>query len=128
MITIIPTYAALLALIGIGLGMRVSVHRGKTGISILHGDNMELALRIRRHGNFAEHVPMALLVLAFAEFLGAPASLLHVQGVALVAARILHPAGLDAQKPATVLRIAGSATTSIVTASAALFILWTALR
>ncbi len=35
--------------------------RGKTGISILHGDNMDLAEKMRRHQIFVEYVPLALI-------------------------------------------------------------------
>lgn len=113
-LAITPLFAAALALMGIGLAMHVSIMRGATGISILHGDNMTLAARMRRHGNFAEHVPMALLLMAFAETLGAPVTILYAQGVALVGARILHAIGLNAEKAAAPLRIMGSVGTTLV--------------
>jgi uncharacterized membrane protein YecN with MAPEG domain len=45
-------YAAILAVAMIGLSSHVSMQRGKANVSILDGGNAELALRIRRHGNF----------------------------------------------------------------------------
>lgn len=126
MIQLTPVYAAILALLGIALGARVSMLRGKTGISILHGDNMELATRIRKHGNFVEHVPYAVLMMAFAELLGMPPVLTHAQGVVLIAARVLHAAGLNTEHVASPVRIMGSAGTTLVTLSAVISVFWSA--
>jgi hypothetical protein len=68
--------------------------RLRTGISILHGDNMELATAIRRHANFTESVPFALILLGFLELNGArraPARARHRAG----RARSSHPLGLQ---------------------------------
>jgi uncharacterized membrane protein YecN with MAPEG domain len=93
-VPITALYTAVLALILTVLGFQVGSVRSRTGISILHGDNMELAERIRRHANFVENVPMALLLLGLIELNGATPVMLHSLGVALVVARILHPIGL----------------------------------
>jgi|GEM_PF-5991868 len=60
-------YAALLTMMMLGLAASVIAKRAATGISILHGDNMDLALATRRFGNFIEYVPMALLLMALME-------------------------------------------------------------
>ena len=57
-------YASALALWAAWLGAQVSIMRAKTNISILHGENMELAEKMRRHGNFIETVPIALILMA----------------------------------------------------------------
>ncbi len=46
-------YAALLMVIMAFLGFKIGSLRGSTGISILHGDNMGVAVAMRRHGNFS---------------------------------------------------------------------------
>jgi uncharacterized protein len=107
-------YAAILALIMIGLSSHVSMQRGKANISILDGGNAELALRMRRHGNFVENVPMALLLMLLAEFDGVGITWIHAAGILLVAGRILHAIGLRADK-ATALRLAGGLATTVVT-------------
>ena len=49
-----------------------------------------LAKSIRAHGNFAEHVPFALLNLLLLEINGLNKYLLHMFGIALIVSRILH--------------------------------------
>jgi uncharacterized protein len=105
-------YAAVLALIMIALSSHVSMQRGKANVSILDGGNAELQLRIRRHGNFVENVPMALLLMLIAELDGVGSTWIHAAGILLVAGRILHAAGLRADK-ATALRLAGGLGTTI---------------
>jgi hypothetical protein len=85
--------------------------RLRTGISILHGDNMELATRIRRHANFTESVPFALILLGFLELNGASTGLLHGLGIALVASRIVHPLGLQHDNVRNPLRGIGAGVT-----------------
>ncbi len=104
-------YAVPLALMMIGLSAYVSALRAKTKTSILDGGSMALAERIRRHGNFVEYVPMALLVMGFAESAGTTPVWVHAAGLALVTGRILHPLGLFHDKPVTFARIAGGSLT-----------------
>lgn len=118
-VAITALYAGLLTVIVIVLGAMVGVHRARTGISILHGDDMVLAAKIRRHANFVESVPLALLLMALIELNGADAMLLHGLGMALIIARIAHPIGLDPERAANPLRGLGAALTTLVLAIAA---------
>jgi hypothetical protein len=111
MLNLTGLYAVPLALMMIGLAAYVTALRAKTGISILDGGNMALAERIRRHGNFVENVPMAVLLMAFAESGGTASLWIHCAGLSLVAGRILHPLGLFHDRPVTFARIAGGALT-----------------
>ncbi|MEZ5870914.1 MAG: MAPEG family protein [Nitratireductor sp.] len=106
-------YSAILAVMMIGLSTWVTLLRAKLKISILHGDSVALAERIRMHGNFIETVPMALIVMGLAEAGGASSSWLNAIGVLLVAGRILHPLGIDSEKPANPLRIVGGSLTTL---------------
>jgi len=106
-------YAVPLALMMIGLSAYVSALRAKTSISILDGGNTALAERIRRHGNFVEIVPMAVLLMAFSESGGTASLWVHCAGVSLIAGRMLHPLGLFHDKPVTFARIAGGSLTWI---------------
>ena len=108
-------YAAVLVAVGVYLMFKVGMARGKTGISFLHGDNMELAETIRRHDNFVENVPLALILMGIVEANGGNVMLLHVLGVVLVVARILHPLGLHHDRPRHPLRAAGAGATLLVT-------------
>lgn len=105
-------YAIPLTLMMLALSTHVTLLRTKTGISILDGGNIALAERIRRHGNFVENVPMVLLLMALAEFLGTTSPWLHGAGLLLVAGRVLHAAGIRSDKGATFPRIVGGTATN----------------
>ncbi len=101
-------YAVILTLIGSYLSFRAGSLRGKTGISVFYGDNQQLAVEMRRHGNFVEYVPLALILMAIVELNGISTWVLHAAGLLLVVARIAHPIGLDAESVANPLRGIGA--------------------
>jgi len=81
---IVPAYAALLTFIYIFLSSKVIRSRVVTRIGIGTGGNRGLERQMRIHANFAEYVPLALLLLAFMEMQGRSACLLHLLCIALV--------------------------------------------
>jgi len=87
--TITPLYAGILALVFFALSVRVVAMRG-TGISLGDGGNPAMLRRIRGHANFAEYVPLILMMMAFLELSRFSAYLLHGLGIALVIGRVLH--------------------------------------
>ncbi len=101
-------YAVALGVVGIVLSTMVSIHRGKQGISLGDGESADMLVKIRRFGNYAENVPLALILIGLAEAGGASATWLHLSGGVLLVSRLIHPFGLHIDKPATVARIAGS--------------------
>lgn len=119
-------YAALLTLVVLTLSLRVSLHRAKTGVSILHGGDMSLAQTIRHHGNITEYVPLALILIGICEAQGASPTLLHVLGAVLLVSRLVHPFGIKHESPMHPLRAVGHFSTFFVMLGAALYILWTA--
>jgi uncharacterized membrane protein YecN with MAPEG domain len=123
-VPITALYAGLLALLAIALTFPIGPLRLRTGTSILDGGNMELATRIRRHANFTEHVPLALILLAVLELNGASAGLLHGLGIALLLGRIAHPIGLRHDNIRHPLRALGAGATAIVTLIAAIVAVW----
>jgi hypothetical protein len=123
-VPITALYAGLLALIGSALAFSIGPARLRTGISILHGDDMELATRIRRHANFVEHVPIALILIGVLELNGASAGLLHGLGAALVVARILHPIGLRHDNMRHPLRSIGAGVSALVILISAVVAIW----
>ena len=64
----------------------------------MDGGHETLEKAIRVHGNFAEYIPMALLMLGLYEINGADPSVLHVLGASLFIGRILHAVGLSKTK------------------------------
>ena len=117
-------YAAILGIMFIVLRINVVITRAKSGISIMHGDNMMLAEKVRRFGNFIEVVPHALILLAIAESFEASGAFLHTIGGLLLISRILHVFGLDHENSKNPLRIASGLTTTISFALASGYILW----
>lgn len=87
-------YAAILALIQIKMSFDIIRIRRAHRISIGDGGREDLARLCRVHGNFIETVPIALILMALAEFSGAHLLAVHGLGIALVLGRLLHRAGL----------------------------------
>jgi uncharacterized membrane protein YecN with MAPEG domain len=125
MLTIVPAYAAVLALGYVLLATRVIRMRYNARVSLGAGGNTELERRIRAHGNFAEYVPFALLLLAFVELQGHAPALIHGLCLLLVAGRAAHACGLSTG--AHRLRVLGVTATFIVLCSAAATLLSGAL-
>ncbi len=99
--------------------------RGKTGISILHGDNMELAEKMRRHQNFVEYVPIVLILIGVLEMNGSNSMFLHVLGASLVIVGVAHAKGLYHDNIRHPLRTVGAAGTALITVVAGIAAIWT---
>jgi uncharacterized protein len=87
---ITPLYAGILALLFFALCLRVSSLRGTKRASLGDGGDPELMRAIRGHANFAEFVPLILLMMALLELSKFSIYLLHAMGITLVLARLLH--------------------------------------
>ena len=93
--TVIPAYAALLALLFIALSIRTIRARRAHKVAIGTGGHVALERAMRVHANFAEYVPLALLLLAMAELRGVPALVLHALALALLVGRGAHAWGVS---------------------------------
>ncbi len=116
-------YCALLAIIGITLQLLVGRERFRSGISLGDGGDTRLQVAIRRQANFIEQVPLALLLLVVAEINGAPGWWLHLLGVVLLTARVIHPLGLDTVEMRRFPRFIGSLATILIMFAAIVTIL-----
>jgi uncharacterized protein len=125
---VVPTYAAILVLMYVFLSARVIRMRGSAKINLGHGNNPAMERRIRAHGNFAEYVPLALLLLAFMEMQAHSRYILHILCIILVLARIFHALGVTPVNEKLQFRVAGAATTFLVLVVSALFLLINGLR
>lgn len=83
-----PFYTGLLALFFFVLSMRVVQVRGR--VSLGDGGDPVVLRRMRGQANFAEYVPLILLMMAFLELRHVGAPWLHVIGATLLVARLLH--------------------------------------
>lgn len=108
-------YALPLAAIYLVLWFGVSSMRSARKLSIGDGGDSGMLLRMRRHGNFVEWVPMVLILMILAEGMGAPDMYLHVTGILLLVGRIAHPFGLKADNAAHPLRYVGNGTNILAT-------------
>ena len=108
--TITLIFAAALGLLNIWLGLRVSRGRMTHKVLIGHGDVPALEARMRAHANFNEYVPIALILMLLIELNVGASRWLWGLGALLVAARVLHPLGMDRQRT-NALRATGAALT-----------------
>jgi hypothetical protein len=83
-VPITTLYAALQGLVMFGLLIPLGRLRARTQVSIYDGGNPELGVAIRRHANWTEFVPFALLLLLLLELNGAPTALLHGLGATVM--------------------------------------------
>lgn len=111
---ITATYAAVLAFIFIILSFGVIGKRRKQGVGIGHGKNPEILQAVRVHGNFAEYVPIALILMFLAEVNHTSPMLLYSMGAWFTVARILHAIGLYTSGGVTWQRFVGTLSTFFV--------------
>jgi uncharacterized protein len=114
-----PLWAALLALLYLGLTAQVIRARYRTRTALGDGDDPGLARAIRAHANFAEYVPLTLILLILAELQGAWPWLLHLQGAMLLAGRAVHAYGISQVDEVLPRRSIGVALTLVVLVAAA---------
>ena len=117
-------YAAILGLMAVALTVRVIMGRAKTGIQSGDGGNAPLGQAIRAHANFAEQVPLALLLIVLVEATGTPTILVHTLGVVLVIARLANAWGLSHSLGPTMPRQSGAGLTGLVVTAASVLILY----
>lgn len=121
-------YASLLALIFLALSIRVIGFRRVVRIGLGDGGDSALLRRVRVHANFAEYVPLCLILIGLAESLRAPPILLHGLGGLLLAARISHAYGVSRQPETFAWRVSGMVGTLTAIGVAAAFCLYSAAR
>jgi len=120
---IVPFYASLLAALYIFLSLRVIRMRRRERVAVGDGNNLRLRRAIRVHANFAEYVPLALILLAFVEMQRSPALLVHGLCLSLVIGRAIHAYGVSQEKENYRLREAGMALTFFTIISSSLLLL-----
>ena len=109
-----PLYAALLALWFVVLSLRVIRNRQGARVSLGDGGNTLLQRTIRAQANFAEYVPLALLLLLILELSHFSIYLIHLLGIVLLLARLLHGYALAFRAEFRFGRVWGAALTFVV--------------
>jgi uncharacterized membrane protein YecN with MAPEG domain len=123
MLPVTLVFAGAAALINLWLAFRVIAirRRGK----VLHGDgaNPLLLCRMRAHANLVEYAPFVLILMALIELAGGSKSWLWGIGAVFVAARLVHPFGMDAQTQSP-LRAVGAGLTWAVLLVLGVWAIW----
>jgi len=95
-VAITGLYAGILGIVFLVLSMRVVANRVRARVNLLDGGDEALTRAMRVHGNFAEYVPFALLLMALAEIQGGPGIFMHVLGTVLIVCRLCHAYAITA--------------------------------
>jgi len=98
-VPIVALYGALNAVLNVVLAVRVTIGRRRSKTSLGVGTDETLLHASRAHGNNAEYVPIALIVLLIAEIQGGSSVAMHSLGGALLVGRILHAIGIPMRAP-----------------------------
>jgi uncharacterized protein len=117
-------YAALLVPLFIVLSVRVIRNRRGRKIRIGDGQDAMMLRAMRVHANFAEYVPMSLILMGLAESTGVHPLLLHASGMALIIGRLSHAFGVSQINENLRFRITGMALTFTVLGVLAVACLW----
>lgn len=123
-LSITALYAGILALIVLALAINVTVHRVKLQVSLGDGGKPQMLRMIRLHGNAAEYIPLALVLMAIYEFNGGGHMGLHIVGIALVVGRVLQTAGMWATDMPNIGRQIGQSLTWLALVALAVLNLW----
>lgn len=121
-----PLYGGVLALWFCVLSLRVMNVRRR----VPFGDNgdADIVRVVRAQANFAEYVPLALLLMGFLEVGRTSIYLLHGLGIALVIGRLLHGVALSFDVGMRIGRVTGATLTLIVLLIEALLCIYQGLR
>lgn len=123
-----PLYAGLLVLWFLALSFQVIRCRRGGRISLGDGGDAKLIRVIRGHANFAEYVPVAILLMAILEISRFSIYVLHALGLALLIARLLHGYALSFTVHFKFGRLWGTALTFAVLVIEAVLCLYQAYR
>ena len=119
-ISITPIYAGIFTLFYVLLSARVIRQRRTVGVSLGEGGDDNLFRRQRVHANFAEYVPLAIILMALAEIQNAAAVTLHLIGASLLVGRLAHAFGVGQEPESFRLRILGVTLTFVSLTTGAL--------
>ena len=99
--------AAVLTIIFVKLSFAVIGLRRKNKVGLGSGGYDDLERAIRAQGNFAEYVPIGLILIACLELNGAPWWLVILPGIALIIGRLIHAKGINEPPPNFSSRVLG---------------------
>jgi uncharacterized membrane protein YecN with MAPEG domain len=112
---IVAIYAGANGLLLLALSYNVGRHRDRTDSLTpgAMGDDV-LARAIRAHGNAAEYMPLAIVMMLILALLAAPISLLHGLGALFTFGRVAQAFGMSREKHPNAIRFTGNLCTGLV--------------
>ena len=125
---ITPAYTSIFALVFVVLSFRTLLLRRKLGIAIGNGNELSLTRAARAHSNFAEYVPISLILIYFREIQMGSDLWIHALCILLLIGRIIHAIGVSKVNENYRYRIAGMALTFFVIISTSFRLLATYIK
>jgi hypothetical protein len=127
---IVSFYAALFGLLFATLSIRTLRLRRRLRIAVGDAGDLTLLRAMRVHANFAEYVPLTLLLIWFVEVGGAHRLFVHALCAGLLAGRIAHAIGVSRVNERYGWRVLGMALTltPLIAAAIGLLVLHAAYR
>ena len=107
MLLVTSIIAVALTIIFIKLSFAVIGLRRKNKVGLGSGGHEDLERAIRTQGNFAEYVPIGIILIACLELNGAPWWLVVIPGIALIIGRLIHAKGMNTPPPDFSRRVLG---------------------
>jgi hypothetical protein len=107
MLLVTSIITAVLTIIFIKLSFAVIGLRRKNKVGLGSGGHEDLERAIRAQGNFAEYVPLGIILITCLELNGAPWWLVALPGIALIIGRLIHAVGINTPPPDFSKRILG---------------------
>jgi uncharacterized membrane protein YecN with MAPEG domain len=122
--------AGLSGIILLVLSFRVVSARTKTKVMIGDGGESHLLGRIRAHANFAEYMPVLLILIGVIEGVHGTSTPLWIAAIVLLVARVAHAIGMEmpAPNPFRVVGAAGTWTVLLWLSGWALWLAYSASR
>ena len=120
-------YTAALGALFLLLSIRTIRQRRRAQVAVGDGADPGLARAMRAHANFAEYVPLTLLLMLFVESGGAAGVWVHLLGLLLLAGRAVHAWGISQPQEDFRFRVTGMSLTFTALAGGVLGILLLAL-
>lgn len=124
MLHIVPVYASILALFYILLSIQTIRKRAKLKIGIGDGGNHEMMRAMRVHSNFAEYVPLALILISMIELNQGSSMLIHALCGMLLLGRFMHAYGVSHVNEKFVFRMIGMPLTFFSLGISAIYLLF----
>lgn len=122
-----PLYAGILTLIFVVLSVRVIRARYTAKVRLGDGGDRRLLRAQRVQANFAEYVPLALILMTLIELQRGISWVVHVVGLLLLVGRLAHAYGFGGDPGVFRLRQAGMTLTFAALIAGAAANLWLAL-